>query len=288
MKKKNYIFRKTHEIDKEKFASLLMAAKGGRTMKDFAEMCGANPSTFTRITQMANKGASSTELLEAIATHAAPESGVTIEALAEANGYTCERDIGVKALKLSTTVENIETQVRNVLVQALLDRNEEVRLGSFRYDFSKSLSLSPDALIMTNAFGGENEVWFVDSIIGTPRWTQKEGNPIHKSRVKQMAFDRFSRFTFISMSKNKLFRPTRFSLAVIDPEVYDIIVEEFSETAVPTDISVILIDTLNSCIAKEYMLPHTEKGQLEAYFMSTEAVVDDRDYLRAETFDEDE
>ena len=94
---KNYIFKKTHEVDKEKFAGLLLVAKGNRTMKTFALECGVNPSTFTRITQMTNKGASSQELIEAIATHADPKSGVTLEALADANGYTIERDSGVKS-----------------------------------------------------------------------------------------------------------------------------------------------------------------------------------------------
>ena len=39
MKEKKLIFRKTHDIDKDAFAELLLAAKGGRTMKDFAASC---------------------------------------------------------------------------------------------------------------------------------------------------------------------------------------------------------------------------------------------------------
>ena len=157
MKKKNYIFKKTHEMDKDKFAELLNAAKGVRTMKDFSELCGVNPSTFTRIIQKTNKGSSSTELLEAIAENAAPNSGVTLEALADANGYTAEKDWGIKALKLSAMGTNIETLVRNVLVQELIDRNAEVRMGNIRYNFGKTMALSPDALIMTDAFGKKDE-----------------------------------------------------------------------------------------------------------------------------------
>lgn len=54
-----------------------------------------------------------------------------------------------------------------------------------------------------------------------------------------------------------------------------------------TDISVIYIDTLNNCIADEFMLPHTEKGQQESYFMATQRVIDDFDYLRTEYDEED-
>lgn len=288
MKETKLIFRKTHEIDKDAFADLLLSAKGGRTMKDFADICGVNPSTFTRIIQRTNKGASSTELLRAIAEHAVSGSGVTIEALAHANGYTVERDSGIKATKLTAHFEITEALIRNILVQALLDRGQEVRMGNIRYNFSKSLALSPDALIMTEAFGKKDEVWFVESIIATPRTATGGGNdPVNKSRVKQMAFDRLSRFVFVSMNPIDLFRPSRFSLVVLDREVYDIIVEEFSETVVNTDISIIFIDTLNNCIADEFMLPHTEKGRQESYFMSTYRVLDDFDYLRTEYNEED-
>ena len=284
MKKNKYIFKKTHEIDKDKFAELLQRAKGGRTMKDFAELCGANPSTFTRITQKINKGSSSTELLEAIAANAAPKSGVTIEDLADANGYSVEKDRGIKAIRLSTMGTNLETMVRNVLVQELLDRNQEVRMGNIKYDFSKTMALSPDALIMTDAFGKKDEIWFVDSIAFSRDTNTK---PINKANIKRMTFDRISRFTFISMNKIELFRPSRFSLVFFDKEVYDIAVEEFSEMAVPTFISLILLDTLNSTIAKEIVLPHFTEGTLQSYFMTTPVVNtdDSREYLGNEEDD---
>lgn len=287
MKKKKYIFKKTHEIDKEKFAELLQRAKGGRTMKDFAELCGANPSTFTRIIQMANKGSSSTELLEAIAANAALKSGVTIEALADANGYSVEKDIGVKAFRLSAMGTNLETMVRNILVQELLDRKQEVRMGNIQYDFAKTMKLKPDALIMTDAFGKEKEIWFVDSIVYS--WDVKT-KPINKTSLKRMTFDRISRFSFISMNRNELFRPSRFSLVFFDKEVYDIVVEEFAEMAVPTYISLILMDTFNSTIADEVALPHFEKGAQVSYFMTTPVVDGDSDeeYLGNEEYDDED
>lgn len=288
MKNRTYIFKKTHEVNKELFAELLNAARGGRTMKDFADACGVNPSTLTRIMQKANKGASSTELLEAIAEHAAPNSGVTLDELAQANGYTLESDDGIKARKVSSYLDNSEALIRNILVQGLLDRGADVRMGRIRYTFSKSLSLSPDALLMTNAFGQEDEVWFSDSLLAVPRMTRPDDHPIVKSRVKQMAFEKLARFVFISMNKVDLFRPTRYSLVVFDREMYDIIVEEFAETIVPTDISIIRIDSLNGCIADEFMLPHQTKGNQDSYFMSTAVVSDDQEYLSSDIYSEEE
>lgn len=283
---KNYIFKKTHEVDKEKFAELLLVAKGARTMKTFALECGVNPSTFTRITKKTNKGASSQELIEAIAAHADSNSGATLEALANANGYTIEKDSGTNAHKLTSYIDNTEALVRSLLVQGLLDRGQEIRMGKIRYTFSKSLSLSPDALIMTDAFGKKDEVWFVDTVIGTPRVARDENHPIHKSRVKQMAFEKFSRFVFISMNPIEFFRPSRFTLVVLNREMYDTIVEEFAETVVCTDISVMYIDLLNNRIAAEFMLPHCEKGLQPSYFMTTAPVEDEGDYLKNDAFDD--
>nr|WP_288829800.1 hypothetical protein [uncultured Clostridium sp.] len=278
MKQKTYIFRKTHDVDKEKFAELLNAAKGARTMKDFSEICGVNPSTFTRIIQKANKGASSTELIEAIAENAVSQSGVTLEDLADANGYTVEKDSGIKALRLTSRGTNIETLVRNVLVQELIDRNAEVRMGNIRYNFGKTMALSPDALIMTNAFGKKDEVWFVDSIVTTMDTKSKS---INNTTLKRMAFDRLSRFIFISMNKIELFRPSRYSLVFFDKEIYNLVVEEFAETLVPTYISLILIDTLNSTISDEFVLIHTTEGQHKSYFMTTPSSINDGiEYLR--------
>lgn len=280
MKKNNYIFTKTHEMDKDKFAELLNAAKGVRTMKDFSEVCGVNPSTFTRIIQKANKGSSSTELLESIAENAAPKSGVTLEALADANGYTVERDLGIKALKLTTMGTNIETLVRNVLVQELIDRNAEVRMGNIRYNFGKTMALSPDALIMTDAFGKKDEVWFVDSIATTMDTKSKS---VNKTTLKRMAFDRLSRFVFISMNKIELFRPSRFSLVFFDKEIFKLVVDEFYETLVPTYISLILIDTLNSTISDEFVLPQVADETQKSYFMTTPTTINqDVEYLTSD------
>ena len=167
-----------------------------------------------------------------------------------------------------------------------MDRGQEVRLGNIRYTFSKSLALSPDALIMTEAFGKKDEVWFVDTIMGIPRIAREGSNPIHKGRAKQMAFEKLARFVFISMNPVEIFRPSRFSLVVLDREMYDIIVDEFSETVVCTDISVIYIDLLNNCIGDEFMLPHCDKGHQPSYFMTTEPMNDEVEYLGNEAFDD--
>lgn len=288
MTSKNYIFKKTHDVDKTKFAMLLIAAKGGRTMKDFADACGVNPSTFTRISQQANKGASSIDLIQAIADNAAPSSGVTLEALADANGYTVERDRGIVAMRIANSNKNNESLTKDILVQELLDRGAEVRMGKIRYDFGKTMSLSPDALIMTNAFGGERDIWMVESLFFSGRTMQRnpalprDGHPLSPSEVKQRTFQVLSRFVFIAMMRETLFKPSLYSIVVYDKDIYDVIVEEFNETVVPAEISIILIDALNSTIVEEYLLPSVGSDPLrKGYFTTTakQGIDESREYI---------
>lgn len=282
------IFRKTHEVDKDAFADLLVAAKGGRTMKDFAIACGVNPSTFTRIVQKANKGSSSPELLKAIAENASKACGITLEQLAQANGYTVESDSSRIPHRLYNGYY-LEHLTRDILVQALLDRGQSVRLGSIRYNVSKSLSISPGALIMTDAFGKKDEVWFVDSVFIQEKKlpaSPPSTDPMLKSRIKRLAFDRLARFELISLNNTGLLCPTRFSLVVFSQEAYDIIKNEFSEMIVSPDLSVILIDTLNNCIANEFMLPQKDRGYQDSYFMTTKTIETNGSYLQTDYWDD--
>ena len=52
-------YTRVKPVDKERMSKYLEAAKGpGRTMKQFAEECGVNPSTFSRIVNKKLGGAS--------------------------------------------------------------------------------------------------------------------------------------------------------------------------------------------------------------------------------------
>lgn len=282
----DYIWAKTQTINRDRFAELLIAAKGERTMKDFAKLCNVNPSTFTRISKKANKGASSIELIQAIAAHAAPNSGVTLEALAEANGYTLTQKASDDTSPDSADTIP-KTMTRDILVQALLDRGAEVRLGNIRYPFSKSMSLHPDALIMTNAFGSNDEIWMVDTL--TISGSRINADPLAmKSAIKQKAFNFLSRFTFISMNKVELFRPTKYSMVTYDRFIFEVIVDEFRETNVPTDISVICLDPDSKCVVQEFIFPQFSGIIRPSIFDSLPDTTEqsEHEYINSSDFDE--
>jgi len=93
----NYV--KVSAPDQDKLAELTLAAIGARTKQQFAMLCGVQPSTISRLINKSNKGASTEELIQAIAKNAAPESGVTLDALMKANGMVPESDLVITPVK---------------------------------------------------------------------------------------------------------------------------------------------------------------------------------------------
>ena len=77
---------RTGKADLEVLSQLVLSAKGERSMNDFANECGVNTSTISRIINMKNTTACSDEVLVAISKAADPNSGVTLDKLLAANG----------------------------------------------------------------------------------------------------------------------------------------------------------------------------------------------------------
>ncbi len=283
-----YSFTKTHEVDKDKFAELVLAAKGNRSLRSFASACDVYPSTFTRIIQKANKGASSTELIEAIAKNADPQSGVTMTMLAEANGYTLSWYENSIPDKIVNTKSNVlfNDIMRNTVTQELLSREANVKFGNILsnhslYRVSKNLCVKPTLHLFTDAFEGEEHEWIIKSFHNI----ELEEDYYHKY-IKSRLLEQISYFVLLSVSFSGFTSSSRkrFSIAVGTQWLYDLILDEFGETVVPTDISIIRIDAKNSTIDAEYMLPHVTYGHRPGYFMTTEPVIN---YQNSELYEDD-
>ena len=65
---------RTGKADLEVLSQLVLSAKGERSMNDFANECGVNTSTISRIINMKNTTACSDEVLVAISKAADPNS----------------------------------------------------------------------------------------------------------------------------------------------------------------------------------------------------------------------
>ena len=283
---KQFYFKRTHDVDKEEFARLLKLAKGGRTMKSFSELCSATPSTFSRIIQGINKGPSSPDLLEAIAKNAVPNSGVTLQALANANGYTIEENKPHARQRPDQYFRQMIQAANNILCEELLGRQCKVCFENSSYKIGKSTKYKPDTVILTDAFGnknqGETTTWCVEYIL-YPTELSLDSEPdygldSYNYRVKSRALDLFSRGALISMFPNNLQRAMRFSLVVIDMEAFDIIVREFSDIVLNFDMTLILIDIDVGCIVDEFMFHRTNIQDRKSFFIETEFINDEFDY----------
>lgn len=114
---------RSREPDMEKMAELTARAKGDRSLADFADDCGLNISTLSRIINMKNSGPSVDEVLVRIARNADSESGVTIDDLLLAAGK--ERVEGGMSAK--ETMERLEEEESEEVKQMAFSVAERIR-----------------------------------------------------------------------------------------------------------------------------------------------------------------
>lgn len=236
------------------FANLLLQAKGYRTMQEFAFECGTSPATFSRITNMVNKSASAPTLLQSIAANSDPSSGITLEMLAQANGYVIvyDTDPHEQTLSLDTA------RAQDVLAGRLLRAGNSVSIGEAKYQISLSTVISPDLLFITEGTNSSHGRWFIKLFVSSIEEHTYQGPITYKDRLSREVMRWFSAFSFISMSTiDDSLKPSRYSLVVFNEKEYDIIQREFQSTFVRDDISVILLDRENHHAYCEFALPKT-------------------------------
>lgn len=260
---------KTHEPDKQALAALLNRARGDRTLKEFAGLCHVNPSTLTRIVKQTNRGSSTLELIEAIADNAAPESGVTLDALLNANGYT--RIYSVSSTPAYTS--HVEAMARNAILNGLLLRNAEVHLENTKYRISKSMSFQPDIQIRTDLFGDDRRIWVLEVLppfIRTQADLSSRGGEGWTARVKQKALQTISRFSLFGAQASEEQTPARYSIVTTEKQAFNLLVEEFHDTLVPVALSLILVDTELGLVDDEFFLPPADGSRKPQSFFTRE------------------
>ncbi|MCR5291901.1 MAG: hypothetical protein K6E28_03300 [Eubacterium sp.] len=96
---------KSGQPDREKIKSFLLEAKGeGRTMADFAKVCGVSPATFSRLSNGKNIRPLSKDLVKAIIQNADARSRVSYSEFMQANGMT-PRETSAGTIRVNTDPE---------------------------------------------------------------------------------------------------------------------------------------------------------------------------------------
>lgn len=256
------IFKKTHEINKERFAELLTLAKGKyRSMRTFAAECGADPSTFTRITQGAIKRACSTKLICAIAACADPASGVTMEMLADANGYSIQEEdsseLVCAKIPRGSSHTSHERITRDILIEELLGRNHSCEILPSRSFPAGARKVKPDIIMKTAAFGNQDEMWVIQCLVGRGP-SDLEWGEASMWRLIDIG-NRLGVFALMMFELTKSnTTPTRFSVVVYDRATYNDVVRTYCKWSVPANISIILVDIGNGVIEDEFICTYDD------------------------------
>lgn len=231
--KQDYEFVKTHNVDKEKFAQLLLLAKGGQTLRHFADLCGTTSSTFTRILQKVNKGASTPELLMAIAENAVPESNVTIEDLADTNGYTIK--------KTQDPIYQTKTNAKSVIYDYLVENNDSVTIENYKFPVGDCI-VQPDVFAKTVSFDGVVNQLFIDIFSS------------YSLDLQKCIIEKIGRYMLLSEIHQDKLRSAQYTIIVFEKDAFDKTKKILDACALSFVVFVLYADCASGQIVDEYTL----------------------------------
>lgn len=232
------------EIDQDKLIAMVLAAKGARSMRKFAEDMGVNVSSVSRIVNGKVTEISDT-LLAKIAFHADPDSGVTIEKLMEAQGLVEQKDRKNLAIRF-------EEDCRRIFADELLKRGYSVsypkaesqrRMGLNTFDFE----------IITDAIPNGGGRWQVE----TKMMTEHSRFPVGSGRTQ----------LWLDSAMATYYRGEqvgRISLIIEHRAMFEQMKQRLSQFRIGDEISIILISTTQGKILDEYVLP-LKDGRMPVY-----------------------
>lgn len=246
------------EPNKEALADLLKKAKGGgKTMKQFAEECGASQPAFSRIMHKSYKGPLADKLLKAIAEHADPESDISLDALMGANGMA--RILDSSTVFRDSRAELEKNFVRVVLVElersGRLIKNESDKM----FQIGTTFRFGPDLLVRARAGDKGSYLWAFDLFapaLGLFNGQNKDED-VYSERSMRVYGRRFidKMGWILPLFYNSEMPIGKFSLVIADREIFDYLVTEYAENyRVPFEFSFILCNTEKAVLEKEVVL----------------------------------
>lgn len=290
-------------VERERLADYLERAKGfGRTMKQFAEECGVNPSTFSRIANKKLGGASTEAVIRSIFEHRDPASDITLDMLMDANGFAPAgivkqaREENEKQyaalLEADRRWANELTNKQGILAQINDSSLERKSLGIIKAGLSIRLpdavgmlpehiniahriGIRPDLLVKSNQIGG-NGLWAFELLAVSRMFNThmrdrivKEGAYAVLERVKgNMPFALIRRF--IAYTAGAYFcpdkMPQRVSFIVCSLDVYQAILDELDEQKFKDYVSLIYVDLKEEKITEEFVFPRQDGEGAEKFF----------------------
>lgn len=248
---KDMEFVRVAQPNMDELAMLVTKAKGqGRSLRKFAQECGVCASTLSRIINKENKGASSEELIRAIASHADLESGITLDALMGANGMA--RILGSSTVYKTSEME-IETKFKGKILSELEHAGCTGWKDEARFNIGITLQSTLDFVIYFRTIEGGIRAWGFELIHLQPPergdGTEKDSD-YALNMYGYRILDRIGRILPL-FYKDEL---SKISFVITNDKCFDYIVSEFADYRVPFNMSFIMFNCQKEIIGQEFIL----------------------------------
>ena len=298
-------YTRVKPVDKERMSKYLEAAKGpGRTMKQFAEECGVNPSTFSRIVNKKLGGASTETVIRSIFEHRDRTSGITLEMLMDANGFASAEEVRLFAEKCTGAITELtsmahkvlehdpnkieqfedmlirkQTASRSVMKELMRRAPDTIFSPLHRVRVSKTRVISIQFLYRNEIIGGNGQ-WGFEFLqtSSSERIIRRFGvntddadsDEIVKQRRKfengRSFYENFTRrYAALTYFKSDEV-PQRISYVVDNSEAYEDILEDFGEQKFQGYVSLLLVDLKEEKVTNEFVFPRQDGGSTEKFF----------------------
>ncbi|MCM1220543.1 MAG: hypothetical protein NC548_39255 [Lachnospiraceae bacterium] len=223
-------------------------------MRQFAVDCGVNQSTFSRMANQVFTGSSSEKVLRAIAEHADPESGVTLDMLMAANGMA---KIMNSATVSRISGMEIEKRFKYALLHELKRAGDSVELEeNMKFRTGMTFSDEPDIIIRSKLLESSSNLWAFDLLFHQQTSDSGENGRNNTTRIYgRRILDRMGRILPMFFGEEQGSEKIgKYSFVVIDKECFSYIKAEFANYCVPFDMSFILFDIDRDIIEEEFIL----------------------------------
>ena len=249
---------KVKDPDHAKFAELVTKAKGSnRSMRQFAKDMGKNPTQLSRAVNGKLKGGCPNDLLALIATHADPESGVTLEDLMKSNGQVPKESL--RAIQMRDEMEISHLYVQT-LTSELIRRGYTVTAIAPEFFSGPTGRLCFDLALKTNAIERGTGRWvFEFKIYGNPGLDGRM-YPVGTGATQRLILQIMANFYAGTMPADKV------SIVVNQKAVFDQLKAQLQDYRIPDLLSIILINTSAREVTEEFTLQTTDGCQPKEVF----------------------
>ena len=264
-------------MENERLSKLVEAAKGDRSIREYAADSGVNPTTISKII---SKGYTpSSGIIKKLGSlEARPQGNVTIQDLMIAAGFTdvyykpdmpdvlTKTSEGLVFAEVMTVPDKKNTEERGInYIQKIERRFEAIASGVIYNKLAKtSIMYTPgqNAELDVRGYRPDMYVRLTDCAIEEWWFDFKAIKDIRKGNRAQIRF--YTRVLFRNYLLIVPDRNRKLSIVIDDEEVFDEAVQSYKEkTSYRGDLSIILIDTDEFCVLREEYIAFYDLGDNE-------------------------